>query len=381
MATQHNDSPIPCRQALQTLQPYPAGKPIEEVQREYGLETVIKMASNENPLGPSPKAMDAVRLALTEVNRYPDANGYLLRVALSKKLNIPLEHLIIGNGSDELVLFIALTYLGPKDRIIVSDKAFIRYEMAAHVMEAQCMHVPMKDFHHDLEGMTKAVGPETRAIFFSNPNNPVGTMVERKAVEKLLDAVPPRVLIIIDEAYREYVDHPDYPDALTYLETHPNVIVLRTFSKVHGLAGLRVGYGIAHPQIIHDINRVRPPFNVNRLAQVAALAALEDEEHVQRTVQMNADQKEYLQRELTRLKIGFVPSSTNFLLIDTALDSLQVSQHLLRQGIIIRPLAGFGMPTHIRVTIGTPEQNRVFVQAFERILAKLRGLGTKGNPG
>lgn len=377
MATHHHDSPIPCRQALQTLQPYPAGKPIEEVQRKYGLETVIKMASNENPLGPSPKAIDAVRQALTESNRYPDANGYLLRTALSKKFNIPLEHLIIGNGSDELVLFIALTYLGPQDQIIVSDKAFIRYEMAAQVMAAQCIHVPMKDFRHDLDGMVQAVGPETRAIFFSNPNNPVGTMVGRKAVERLLDAVSPRVLIIIDEAYREYVDHPDYPDALTYLRTHPNVLILRTFSKVHGLAGLRIGYGIAHPQIIHDINRVRPPFNVNRLAQIAALAALEDEEHVQRTVRMNAEQKAYLQQELTRLNIGFVPSSTNFLLIDARLDSLQISQHLLSQGIIVRPMAGFGMPTHLRVTIGTPEENRAFVQAFERTLVKLRGTATK----
>ena len=379
MGTQHNNFPVPCRDALLSLQPYPAGKPIEEVQREYGLETVIKMASNENPLGPSPKAMEAVRQALAESNRYPDGNAYLLRTALSKKFNVTLDHLIIGNGSDELVLFIALTYLGPQDQIIVSDKAFIRYEMAAQVMGTQCVHVPMKDFRHDLDGMAQAVGPQTRAIFFSNPNNPVGTMVNRMAVERLLDAVPPRVVIIIDEAYREYVDHPDYPDALTYLKTHPNVIVLRTFSKAHGLAGLRIGYGIAHPQIIRDINRVRPPFNVNRLAQAAALAALEDEEHVQRTVRMNTEQKAYLEQELTRLKIAFIPSSTNFILIDAGFDSLKVSQYLLTQGIIVRPMAGFRMPTHLRVTIGTPEENRAFIQAFERTLAQLRGPATKTN--
>lgn len=381
MTSQHHDFPISCRRTLQNLQPYPAGKPIEEVQREYGLEAVIKMASNENPIGPSPKAIDAVRRVLTESNRYPDANGYALRVALSKKLNVTLENLIIGNGSDELVLFIALTYLGPQDQIIVSDKAFIRYEMAAQVMETQSIHVPMKDFRHDLDGMAQAVGPKTRAIFFSNPNNPVGTMVGRNAVERLLRAVPPHILIIIDEAYHEYVDHPDYPDALTYLGTYPNIVILRTFSKVHGLAGLRIGYGIADPQIIHDINRVRPPFNVNRLAQAAALAALEDEEHVQRTVRMNAEQKRYLEQELKRLNITFIPSSTNFLLVDAGFDSMAVSQHLLRQGIIVRPMAGFGMPTHFRVTIGTPEENRAFIHAFERALAALCGRATESNHG
>jgi histidinol-phosphate aminotransferase len=377
MTSQHQNLSIRCRQTLQSLQPYPAGKPIEEVQREYGLATVIKMASNENPIGPSPRAMEAIRRALSESNRYPDANGYSLRVALSTKIKLPLEQLIIGNGSDELVLLIALTYLGPEDQIVISDKAFIRYQMAAQVMGAQRVHVPMKDFRHDLEAMAKAVSSQTRAIFFSNPNNPVGTMVGRKAVEQLLERVPQRVLIVIDEAYREYVDHPDYPDGVTYLKAHPNVIVLRTFSKVYGLAGLRIGYGIAHPQIIQDINRVRPPFNVNGLAQAAALAALEDEEHVARTVRMNAEQKAYLEQELIRLKIAFVPSSTNFILIDTGLNSSEVSQHLLRQGIIVRPMTGFGMPTHVRVTIGTPEENSAFVQGFEKALATMRGQATE----
>jgi histidinol-phosphate aminotransferase len=362
---------ITFRQAIALLKPYPPGKPIEEVQREYALKRIIKLASNENPLGPSPKALAAMRRALRAVNRYPDGNAYLLRKALSERLKLPEDYFIFGNGSDELVLLVGLSFLEPQHNIIVSDKAFIRYEMAAQVAGAQTRHIPMKQWRHDTLAMSRAVDANTKAIFFSSPNNPVGCMVTRSELDALLDAVPTRVLIVIDEAYREYVSHPDYPDTLSYLKNHSNILILRTFSKAYGLAGLRIGYGIAHPSLLDPINRVRPPFNVNLPAQAAAVAALDDLEHVRASVELNETGKQYLYRELDRLCTSYVPSYANFVLLDCRFPADRVFELLLRQGIIVRPMTGFGLPTHLRVTVGKLAENRAFIRALKRVITQL----------
>jgi histidinol-phosphate aminotransferase len=363
---------IAFRQNLVSLKPYPPGKPIEEVQREYGLTRIMKLASNENPLGPSPKALAAMRRALRQVNRYPDGNVYLLRKALNERLNLPDEHFIFGCGSDDLVLLIGLTFLEPQDNIIVSDNAFIRYEMAAQVAGAQTKRVPMKDWRHDTVAMSRSVDAQTKAIFFASPNNPVGCMVTRSELEALLLAVPERVLIVIDEAYREYVQHPDYPDPLAYLQKHPNVLILRTFSKAYGLAGLRIGYGIGHPWVLDKINRIRPPFNVNLVAQAAAVAALDDHEHVRKSVALNESGRDYLHRELERLGMFCVPGYANFVLLDCGFPSDKVFEQLLRHGVIVRPMAGFGLATFLRVTIGKPAENRAFLRAFKKVLREMK---------
>jgi len=362
---------IRCRPHLLALAPYAPGRPIEEVQREYGLKRVIKLASNENPLGPSPKALAAIGRHAREVHLYPDGNVFYLREALSRCLNVRPEQLMFGNGSDELIIWLALTYLSPRDSIIISQYSFVRYQMAAQLIGARWKTIPLIGWRHDVRAMAEAVSRRTRMIFLANPENPVGTMVGRKEFERFLKAIPRRVMIVLDQAYFEYVRAKDYFNGIDYLKRYPNLVVLRTFSKIYGLAGLRIGYGVAHPQIVSDVDRVRPPFNVNRLAQEAAIAALEDVEFVRKSIESNEAGRRYLYGEFERLGLEYIPSQTNFVLVRAGrerLDGNAVAQAMMRHGVIVRPMACFGLRDYVRITIGRPEENRLAIRVLRQCL-------------
>lgn len=359
---------------LTDLAPYPPGKPIEEVQREYGLRDVVKLASNENPIGPSPKALKAMAKAAGEVNLYPDGGGYYLKREIAARLGVSTDEIVLGNGSDEITLFLALCYLEPGLNIVTSELAFVRYRMAAQLKHATSVLVPMKNFAHDTAGLARAVDGRTRLVFLDNPCNPTGAMVPRGALERLLKDLPPDVIVIADEAYYEYArGDPHYPDTLALRRAHPNLVVTRTFSKAYGLAGLRIGYGVARPEIVRDLDRVRPPFNTGRLAQAAALAALGDGAHLRRSVAMNEKGKRYLVGALEGLGIRCLPTWGNFILVDlseTGWEGAKLNEALLRRGVIVRPMGGYGLPWHLRISIGRPEENRRLVKAVEEIFGE-----------
>ncbi|GAB4325752.1 MAG: histidinol-phosphate transaminase [Candidatus Sumerlaeia bacterium] len=356
------------RPALDVLRAYQPGKPIEEVKRELGLTRVVKLASNENPLGPSPKALKALSAAHPTLNEYPEGSCYFLRQALSRRLDVPPDWLLFGNGSDEIILLAALAFLNPDDEIIMSDFGFVRYEQAAQAMGAKTIKIPMKNWRHDLRGFAAALSPKTKIVFFSNPNNPIGTMVGKTDVDALIRRVPDDVLIVMDHAYDEYVQSPDYPDALSYVRRRPNVVVLRTFSKAYGLAGLRVGYAVGRPEVLDVINRVRPPFNVNRAAQAAATAALDDKAHLRRTIQLNARERQFLYENYRRLGLTFVESAANFILVQMPIPAGEAFERLLREGVIVRPMAGAGLSHFVRISIGTRAENRILLAALRKIL-------------
>jgi histidinol-phosphate aminotransferase len=365
-------APPTCRPNVHDLVPYVPGKPIEEVEREYGITDIIKLASNENPYGPSPRAVEAMKAAVENTRLYPDGSCFSLTKRLSQHLDMPTDQIVVGNGSDEILHYLGVAYLEPGDEIIQAHPSFVRYESAAVLNACRCISVPLKDFTHDLDAMADAVTDRTKLLFVCNPNNPTGTMVTRGAVERLLDRIPDRVLVIMDEAYFEYVEDPEYPDALTYIREGRNVISLRTFSKIYALAGLRVGYGVARPEIIWAIHQVREPFNVNSIAQIGALASLDDPDQVERGRRVNRDGRSYLYAACERMGLPCVPSQANFVFMDVKADSRAVFQGLLRRGVIVRTGDIFGHPTHIRVTIGTPEENARFVRALEEVLAELK---------
>lgn len=347
---------------LQGLTPYIPGKPIREVERELGIAGAIKLASNENPLGPSPLALRALRDALTESHRYPDGGGYYLKQALARRLELTPDHLILGNGCNELLELMARCFLLPGDEVVIADPAFIIYGMLAHLQGCTTVRVPLKAWTHDLEAMAKAVTPKTKMVFIGNPNNPTGTAVEPTELTAFMDAIPDDVIAVIDEAYIEYVPTEMVPDSLRFVREGRPVIVLRTFSKIYGLAGVRVGYGMAPPPMVELLERVRAPFNVNALAQCAALAALGDEAHLSNSRSVNEQGKAYLLEELHRLGLECPPSVANFLLVDLQQDGQAVADALLRIGVIVRPLGGATLKTHIRVTIGTPPENKRFIE-------------------
>lgn len=351
------------------LRPYVPGKPIEEVQRELGLTDVIKLASNENPLGPSPRALAALTHVLAGLSLYPEGSAPALRQAVSRHVEMPPESLVFGNGSDEVLHLLALTFLAPGDETVQADATFAMYEIYATQCNATPIKVPLLHYTHDLEAMAEAITPQTRMIFIANPNNPTGTLVTRKTVERFLDRVPPHVLVVFDEAYDEYVSDPDKPDLRPLVREGRNVVILHTFSKVYGLAGLRVGYGIAKPEIAEVLNRVRSPFNVNLPAQAAATAALDDLEHIAHSVALNAESRDYFYAEFEKMGLPYVPSQANFVLVDVGRDSRAVFEDLQYRGVIVR--AGFGgLPHHIRVTTGTMPQNRRFLAALKEVLVK-----------
>ncbi|NSW83402.1 MAG: histidinol-phosphate transaminase [Syntrophothermus sp.] len=356
------------RKEIFSLKPYVPGKPIEEVERELGLKDIVKMASNENPLGPSPRAQEAVVNAAKDLNLYPDGNCFYLKEKLAEKFDRSQDCFMIGNGSDELLRLITETFVQPSDEVIYGDPSFSEYEFMTCVMGGKVKPVRLANFTYDLQAMKAAVTENTKIIYVCNPNNPTGTVVTREQLEKFMESLDEDILVVFDEAYYEYVDDPEFQSGLEYLDRGYNVIVLRTFSKIYGLAGLRIGYGISTPEIVAAVNRVREPFNVNLVAQKAAVAALEDEEHLTRSREINRQGKEYLYRELQAMGLRYVPTQANFIFLDTGQDCRQVFQQLLRQGVIVRTGDIFGYPTYIRVTVGTDEQNLRFISSLKRVL-------------
>jgi histidinol-phosphate aminotransferase len=352
-----------------SIKPYVPGKPVEEVERELGISNVIKLASNENPLGPSPAAMRALHDLVPKVSAYPDGNCYYLKNALAAQLSIGADYLIVGNGSDEIIKLIAEAFLEPGEEAVVADPTFSEYDFAVKVMSGTTVAVPAVNMTHDLAAMAAAVTERTKLLFVCNPNNPTGTIVRRAEVEKLFDSLPDGVITVFDEAYYEYVNDAQYPQTLEYVRAGRNVIVLRTFSKIYGLAGLRVGYGVARPELIGYLSRVREPFNVNLPAQVAALAALGDTEHLARSRALNEEGKAFLAAEFARLGLACTPTEANFFWVNIAADCRKVFAEMLRRGVIMRTGDIFGAPDTIRVTIGTPEQNRRLVSTLEEVLA------------
>jgi histidinol-phosphate aminotransferase len=351
------------------LKPYAPGKPIEEVQKELGLTDVLKLASNESALGPSPKAIQAIKDTAAKVALYPDGLAPILRAPLAIKLDVPEDALVFGNGSDELLHLICETFIQPGvDGTVQADPSFAMYDIYATLAHAEVIKVPLRNYVHDLEAMADAITPSTKIVFVANPNNPTGTLVTSAAVDSFLSRVPDHVITVFDEAYDEFVDHPDKPDVLPYVREGRNVIVCRTFSKAYALAGLRVGYAIARPEIADYLNRGRSPFNVNMVAQFAAAAALSDAEHLARTIELNSAGKKQMYEALTSREIEYVPTEANFILIDVRRDSRVVFDALLRLGVIVRGGAGLGLPEHIRVTIGSADQNKRFLTALDQVL-------------
>ena len=360
--------PFPLHPSVDSIVPYVPGRPTEEVERELGLRETVKLASNENPLGPSPRAIEAMRAALSQVNRYPDGGAYYLRQRLSQEVGVPAECLIIGNGSTEIVEMIAKAFLPPDGESLVSEGAFIMYRIASLAAAAVVRTVQMTtDLRHDLPAMAAAVGPKTRLVFIANPNNPTGTRVSTTELDAYFDAVPPTVITVLDEAYREYIEASDYPDGTEALRAGHRVVVLRTFSKIHGLAGLRVGYGVAAPEVVSSLEKVRSPFNSGSVGQVAARAALGDTEHILRSRKENTRELRRVEAALRAGDIEYVPSSTNFVMMRPGIPGERAFQALLQQGVIVRPLGGYGFGDHLRVSIGTAAENDRFLAALGRI--------------
>ncbi|MBC7074889.1 MAG: histidinol-phosphate transaminase [Syntrophomonadaceae bacterium] len=358
------------RSEIFKLKPYVPGKPIEEVKRELGLEDIIKIASNENPLGPSPQALKAVQENLNQIHFYPDSNCYHLKKKLSSFTGIEEEGILVGNGSDELLKLIAETFLNRGDEVVFAVPSFVEYEFTAVIMGAECITVPLVGFKHDLRAMREAVSDKTKIIYICNPNNPTGTIVDADEVDDFMAHIPDDVLVIFDEAYYEYVENRNYANSLKYIKDNRNVITLRTFSKVYGLAGLRIGYALTTPFIAQAVERVTEPFNVNMLAQLAAIAALDDQEHVEKSRQMNFEGKQYLYSEFDKMGLNYIETDANFIFVDTGKDSQEVFGELLRKGIIVRTGDIFGFPTFIRVTIGTQEENARFIDGLRGVLER-----------
>jgi histidinol-phosphate aminotransferase len=355
---------------IRSLIPYEPGKPIEEVEREYGIANSVKLASNENPLGPSPKALAAIREKLDQLNLYPDGDCFYLKQGLSQKLGVAPEKLIFGNGSNEIIELAARTFMRPGDEAVMAEQAFVVYQLIVQAVGGRSRAVPLKNFTHDLPALGEAVSPRTRLVFLANPNNPTGTIFRREEWERFLAKVSPDVLLIVDEAYFEYVQDAEYPDSRRYHTDDRAILTLRTFSKLYGLAGLRIGYGIGSTELVSLMQRVRQPFNVNAPAQWAALAALDDAEHVQRSLDVNHQGLAYLQGEFRRLGLTFVPSHANFVLVRVG-KGQEVFQQLLKQGVIVRPMAGYRFPEHVRVTVGTMDENRKFIAALENVIRSI----------
>jgi histidinol-phosphate aminotransferase len=349
---------------LRELVAYEPGKPIEDVARELGLKPseIIKLASNENPLGPSPKALAAMRETLERANFYPDGGGYYLREAIARKFGFERANVILGCGSNEIIEFIGKAFLNPGDDIVTARHAFVVYKLMATLFGAHTIEVPDPGFAHDLDAMAAAITPKTREVFIANPNNPTGTLLTQDEIDRFMDRVPPHVIVVFDEAYYEFNEQP--PDTLKFVREGRNVVVLRTFSKIQGLANLRIGYGLAKPELVDVLQKTRQPFNTNGIAQAGALAGLADEEHQRKTREITIEGRERMQAEFAAMGLEFVPSFANFVLVKVG-DGRAIFQALMKVGIIVRDMTSYGLPEWIRVSIGTPEQN-------ERFLAELK---------
>jgi histidinol-phosphate aminotransferase len=356
--------PLRVHPDIASLVPYVPGKPVEELERELGIPQAIKLASNENPLGPSPKAVAVLADAAGTVHRYPDGGAHRLRAALADRWKVAQDQVIVGNGSDEIIGLLARVFLSPGDEAVMADQTFVIYKMEVTAAHGVPVIVPLKDSRHQLAAMADAVTDRTRLLFICNPNNPTGTMVTAAEVDALMARLPEQVIAVFDEAYCEYVQSREFPDSLRYVQQGRNAIALRTFSKIYGLAGLRIGYGVTTSEIAGYLNRVRPPFNANSLAQRAALAALGDEEHVTRSRALNHNEMARVRAGLVELGFQPVPSEANFLFFDVGRDGRAVFQALLREGVIVRHIED----RMLRVTIGLPEENIRFLQALKKVL-------------
>lgn len=356
------------RQVLEKLEPYVPGRPVEEVQLSYGLTRVIKMASNENPWGPSPMALEAMKRELDRVAMYPEGSCSQLRGALARRLGVTQDMITVSNGGDNVLMMIAQAFVEPGDQVVMATPTFPIYRSATLLMGGEPVEVPLRDFTHDLEAMARAVGPKTKAVVICNPNNPTGTVVSREQLEAFLEQVGPAVLVVLDEVYREFAQAEDFPDGVELLKRGKTLVTVRSFSKLYGLAGLRVGYGVGPRELIEAINRVREPFPVNRLAQAAALGALEDEEFRRWVITETCKARKELALGLGALGLRCLESHTNFLFVDLQRDSQEVFEALLSRGIIIRPGGIWRTPTWCRITVGRPEENRQLLEALSQVL-------------
>ncbi len=361
---------------IASITPYPPGKPIEELEREYGISGSIKLASNENPLGPSPKAIEAIHAALSKLNRYPDGSGFYLRRKLAEKFSIPFDGIMLGNGSNELIELVIRAFMTPGDEVIMPAPSFLLYRLVVQWMGGKPVAVPLKaNLSIDLEKIAEAVTPRTKVIFLTNPNNPTGTVISKIDFDAFLSSIPTSLIIVLDEAYIEFNRNPDTPSGFDYIgRKGPSVLALRTFSKAYGLAGLRIGFGTMDPDIASYLNRVRQPFNTGSLAQAAALAALDDQEFLDRTQQTIWSGLQYLYNELEKMGLKYIPSEANFFMIQVPCEAKNLFEAMLRRGVIIRSMASYGMPGFIRINAGLPEENERFIRTLGQALAEMEKL-------
>lgn len=355
---------------IRAIAPYQPGKPISELARELGLDpaSIIKLASNENPLGVSPLAQQAISAVLSDLSRYPDGNGFELKQALNRRFGVPTDCMVLGNGSNDVLDLAARAFLRPGDEAVYSQHAFAVYPIAVQAIGARGIEVPARDYGHDLDAMARAVTGKTRIVFIANPNNPTGTLAPASALESFIAALPEHVLTVLDEAYNEYLPHEVRSDTLQWLGRFPNLVITRTLSKVYGLAGLRVGYAFASTEVADLMNRVREPFNVNSVALAAGAAALRDEDFIRKSFELNCAGMKQITEGLTRLGIEYIPSYGNFVSFEVP-DAVEVFQRLLQAGVIVRPIAGYGMPNHLRVSIGLKSENARFLESLQRAIA------------
>lgn len=351
------------------LQPYYPGKPIEELERELGLKDIVKLASNENPLGPGALARKAITTVMN-LARYPDGNGYKLKQALSTYHGIDTEQITLGNGSSDVLELVARAFVTPEHQVVFSKYAFAIYPLVTRAIGADAVVVPTLEWGHDLVAMGKAVTERTRLMFVANPNNPTGTWTDRDSLRNLLESVPEDMIIVIDEAYYDYVTAPDYASCIEWLDEFPNMVVTRTFSKAFGLAGLRIGYAISHPDVANLLNRVRQPFNINSMALVAAEAALGDREHIEKSIEVNTAGMRQLELAFDSMGLHYITSQGNFICVDMQQPGMEIYNRLLQEGVIVRPIGNYDMPNHIRITVGLEDENRKLVSALSRILSE-----------
>jgi histidinol-phosphate aminotransferase len=362
------------RNCVKQIAPYVPGKPIEEVERELGVKGAVKMASNENPLGTAAAVKQAIAEAIGKVALYPDANAFYLRKALAAELGIPMEQILIGNGSDDVNKILGETILNSGDEVVIPQPTFSVYEYITRLMDAVPVIVASRSgLGNDLEAMRAAVTPKTKLIFVCNPNNPTGTIVKKDELKAFLDSLPATVMVVIDQAYGDFADDPDYPNGLELVKSgYRNVIIYRTFSKIHGLAGLRLGYCVANPELVAEMMKVKDPFNANLVAQVAGIAALKSKDHVRDSQRLVWTEKHRFYAELDRLKVAYLPTQANFILINCGRDSRPLYEYLMQKGIIVRATHSFGLPDYLRVTFGTPGQNNRFFEVFRAALDSLK---------
>ncbi|MFW6034715.1 MAG: histidinol-phosphate transaminase [Halothermotrichaceae bacterium] len=356
------------RDEVDKIKPYIPGKPISEVKSEYGLDKVVKLASNENPLDISTKVEEAIKKELNSIGLYPDGGCRLLKGKLAEKYGIDEDMIIFGNGSDGLLKVIAESFVKAEDEVVISYPTFVEYIFVANMMGANLVRVMMDDYHQNLPALTEAASEKTKLLFLTNPHNPAGTLFTADEFDELMNKVPDNVIVVVDEAYFEYVDDKAYPDTLEYIKKGYPIILLRTFSKAYGLAGLRIGYAVADPDIIAILKRMRDPFNVNRIAQKAAAAALDDKEFLEKTLEINEKGKKYLYQEFEKRGLDYVPTQSNFIMVKVNMDSMKLFKDLMKEGIIIRPGKPLGYPEHIRVSIGLPEENELFIEHVDKLI-------------